>query len=1476
MRLTLPQQDVYFEQLMYPDDPIYNIGAKVAIRGNINYELFNEAYVAVINQHDVYRSILDQSEEEVTVCIQKDQALKLELVDFSTHSDADGVANAFMQEQFMIPFKLDEKKLLYRFFLVKVSEKFYYLFSVYHHIITDGWGTSLMFQRVVKNYNELAEHGKILTEYPYSYREFVADDQAYFLSEDYHKDKSYWVERFRQLPDQLFDKIKNTGKLNQSKRKEIWINRADYNQLDRMGRNLKSSTFHVILGILLLYFGRKHRKNDLAIGLPVLNRGKSVFKKMVGLFMGVSPLRMQLDPEDTFEDLVRNIRRQLQQDYRYQRFPLGKLIKELQLFHEKDRLFNMTLSYEKQNYADHFAGTETTVIPLSHQSERVALAIYIREFDESADVKIDFDYNVNYFNETSITQVVTHFERLVKAVVADPQQRLFEFQYITAAEKEYLLKTLNDTRFEYPRENTMLDLFREQVRRYPDKVALADDTGTYTYEALDAASDKIAAYLRHRTNGKIPSVTGVMMTRSARLVVTLLGILKSGNAYIPLDPSFPESRIEYIIAHSGINEVIGTHNLKGTTEGFIDIETILRHQPEPLEEWKVPAEAVAYVIYTSGSTGNPKGVAVGHRSLLNFLISMQQRPGITPDDYFFSVTTQSFDISILEFFAPLVTGATVYIASPELLADPSALIGKLEALKPTIMQATPSFYQMLYHAGWNGNSAIRILCGGDLLSEALAEKMLATTAGLWNMYGPTETTIWSACKEILQPKDASNIGSPINNTTVYILDEYRQLLPAGSVGNIYIGGDGVAQGYFKAPDLTVKRFVPSPFEADEVIYDTGDLGRWNENGEIEFFGRNDQQVKIRGYRIELGEIEAQLNQLPAVKNSVVVAKKGAAQEAFLVAYVLPEAADLDSKDIIRALQATLPAYMVPNVIISLSEFPLTPNKKVDRKALSLREITPEKSDAAPEKPATDMETVLCGYFRDVLSLRQEISVSDNFFALGGHSLNAIKLIRLIGEGLHYKIILRDIFEYPTIQMLAKHLEGSEQYHPTDIVPAEERPYYAITAGQRALWLAAQQESRSIAYNMPAAFKVVGTLNKIVLEQVFLEILKKYDVLRSNFPEVEGAPQQKVNVGGKVCLSLEEYYHPAEAIMDAMEAYINQPFNLESDTLLRVALFHRKNGDDYLVFCTHHIIMDGWSLEVLIREVVSRYKTISGQQRRTDEALRFQFKDYVVWHQQQLEKSRENNQRFWNTYLRQYLWKPLIPYDVEFAGEKNTGAVYRVAFEWVKVDALSALSGEQQVSMHTLLLTAFNVLLYRMFGHTDICVGMVNSGRTASALQDQLGMFVKTLPLRTHVDPQQSFSDMLAASHKNILETDDHQDIPEAIENTLRLDVLLVLENPMADYAQITIDKDLRLELLELANRYSRLPLLISLAVNGDCLTGNMFYDKAIYQEETIALIALKYEKLLTELLVNPDMSLDSVDVELDMEKEKSIDISFDF
>lgn len=1477
MKLTLPQYDVYYEQLLYPEEPIYNIGAKIKIEGVIDEKIFQEAYAVLIRQHDAYRTVFKTENGEVVANVIEKDAYHLQCIDFSMHENADERANTFMIEEFVKPFQILSESFLHKFILVKVNTTLHYLFSVYHHIITDGWGTSLMFQRLVKNYNEILASGEVTSTYPFTYQDFVANDEDYQNSEDFEADKTYWTAKFSSLPENLFKKKEAHKNIHKSSRKSLTITRELYDELTILAKQYKVSTFHFILGALYVYFGRKHQNTDFAIGLPVLNRSKSIFKKTVGLFMGVSPLRIALDVEENFEELVLKIKNQLRQDYRHQRLPLGKLIQSLGVFHEKEKIFNITLSYEKQNYANNFGDTKTTVIPLTHQSERVALAIYIREFDEKEAVTIDFDYNINYFDETTISAVATHFKTLLQELLAHPTKKIKEVHYITQSEKQQLLVDFNNTEIVYPTTKTFLDFFKKQVEKQADKVAVFDADSKFTYGELDTLSNQIATYITTFTKDSSANSIGILMERSTQLIAMLLGILKAGKSYIPLDPAFPNERLQYIIDHSELELLISDQpntTLKTPTNTIISgTEIMLQSEGlHEIEAIEVTGNHTAYIIYTSGSTGNPKGVEIGHTSLLNFLLSIQQKPGIATSDTLFSVTTYSFDISILEFFVPLLSGATLYIANSEILASPDTIIETIQEVKPSVIQGTPSFYQLLFNAGWNGNKELNILCGGDLLSEKLAAQLLEKCGQLWNMYGPTETTIWSSIKHITKPAEASNIGKPIANTQFYILDADLQLVPMQTQGNIYIGGDGLAIGYYKNQELTDEKFIKNPF-GNGRIYETGDVGSWTTSGEITFAGRNDTQVKIRGYRVELEDVETKLNALPSIKQAIVVPKNNEDQEAYLAAYIIPKNEDFNVETCINTLSQQLPAYMIPSLFNILDEFPMTLNKKVDRKALIQAKNQAKKSILASQSVETPLQQKLRDFWKETLQYEQDINITDNYFTLGGHSLNAVKLVYKINTELSYNIALKTIFEYPTILSLANYLENEATKTETfkRIPIAKQKLAYQVTLAQYAIWFASQQKNTSIAYNMVAAFEIEGNLDTERVNTAMFQLLKKHEILRTNFIEKNGAVYQKINPINTLEFVVSEIDKNASEVPETIENYINTEFDLAQDQLIKLLLLKQSETKATLVFCTHHICMDGWSLELFTKDFIQEYKNTETIENDTNT---LQFKDYSEWLVSNEAKPKNNT--FWKDYLLNYKPKESFKTDVILENKQYNGSHYDGTLNVAETKSLQVFVQEKETTLHNFLVAALQVLIFKLRNHTDIVIGTVNSGRNRSETKDIIGMFVKTLPLRTQLQTSDTFEHILDLVKKDTLKIDDFQDVFNVQHGNMIFDVLVAFQNTDFSHKEaITID-DSTLKPYPIDVSYSRLPLLFNFAIVAKELSVHISYDSTKYNADTIHWIWSKYQKLVAALIKNSTQKLTDISIALPFESENVADFDFDF
>ena len=676
--------------------------------------------------------------------------------------------------------------------------------------------------------------------------------------------------------------------------------------------------------------------------------------------------------------------------------------------------------------------------------------------------RVVVNYNTDLFNEETIARLAGHFETLLASIAANPAQRISEVPLLAPAERHQILVDWNNTARDYPRDRCVHQLFHEQVERTPNAIAAAGDSlqssreEQLTYRELDQRANQLAHYLQNLGVG--PEVcVGISMHRTLEMLVAALGVLKAGGAYLPLDPAFPTERLDFMIQDSQLPVLITQERLLEQLPDHcarivcLDADwTKIAQESRDVPVSRVTSDNLAYVLYTSGSTGKPKGVQVPHRALTNFLSAMRHEPGLTDQDILLSVTTLSFDIAGLELYLPLITGGQVVIVSREIAADGPQLAQQIVRRGATAMQATPATWRMLLDSGWSGDSRLKILCGGEALPRDLADQLLDRCDSLWNMYGPTETTVWSTVQRIERNKPIT-IGHPIANTRIYILDSRLEPVPIGVPGDLYIGGDGLARGYLNRPDLTAERFLPDPFSdaSGARMYMTGDMARYLADGSIDFLGRSDQQVKVRGFRIELGEVEAMLAQHPALQQVVVAAREDALGERRLVAYAIFQPGQSPSTGEIRAfLKERLPDYMVPSTIVSLASFPLTPNGKVDRRALpepaQVQSVISEEDFLAPRDR---VERELVAIWEQVLNVRP-ISIRSNFFDLGGYSLLAIRAFTQIDQVLGKKLPIATIFQAPTIEQLAQVIRQNDfAAYASTLVPIQPNgsrpPFFCV-------------------------------------------------------------------------------------------------------------------------------------------------------------------------------------------------------------------------------------------------------------------------------------------------------------------------------------------------------------------------------------------------------------------------------------------------
>ena len=845
--------------------------------------------------------------------------------------------------------------------------------------------------------------------------------------------RKYWLKKFRgDLPLLNLPSIKHKSepKTNLGQVLKTTFTKED-TILIRDYITEKEGTFALLVASLNVLLYRYTGQEDIIIGSQFTDTTGSESDKNIKPNATTLVLRNTISNDYPFNEFYKQIRQEIGVADSNKMYSYDRLVKELGLNENgrSDNLFSIMVSYQTTRNPEKFTNNIGKITAGRKIKPQHKLSF---NFVESIDhLQLEVIYSEDVYEHKMMVKFINHFKQLLNNIVINHSRNIGELEYLSEEEQTQLLYEFNATKVSYPKDKTTIDLFGGQVKKNPDKVAVYDANNSYTYNDLDQKSDSICSFLIQKV-GNTKDPVGIVLERSANLIAILLGVLKSGKSYIPIDPSLPKDRIDYIIENSNTKVIIANHTLdqkdtvtKNITR--IDPDDLLILETETNKTTTVLPKDTAYIIYTSGSTGNPKGVEIGHQSLTNFLTSMQARPGVSENDILYAVTTYSFDISILEFFTPLISGATVYVANNEILSDPSLIMEDLKKVKASIIQATPSFYQMLFDAGWEGSSTLKVLCGGDLLNKSLAKQLIQYSEEVWNMYGPTETTIWSTIKKIEQPDDASNIGQPINNTQIYILDDQLKIVPEGVSGKIFIGGDGLAKSYFKNPVLTMEKFINNPYDqrpgglTDDVkIYDTGDLGKWLPSGSIEFLGRNDFQVKIRGYRIELDEIENVLLQYsPDIKQAILKLKEIQGDKTLVAYYTTKNKVD---KSVIKNyLNEKLPRYMIPGFFKELESFPLTPNGKVNRKAL------PDISDDDIIRgeyimPQDEMEVTMVEIIKGVLGKHDlQVGITDNFFDLGLTSLTALRALNQFNSKLNLKLKPLDFFQFPNIQSLIKNV-----------------------------------------------------------------------------------------------------------------------------------------------------------------------------------------------------------------------------------------------------------------------------------------------------------------------------------------------------------------------------------------------------------------------------------------------------------------------
>lgn len=1054
---TESQLEVWMSCLIGGEDAsrAYNFSVSLTLTGDLDRSSLEKALQFLIDRHESLRAILSSDGSDVV--ISDANPLNLFFEDLAESADSQQIRDNFVRNDINTPLDLNNGPL-YKVSLIRMSPDVHVLIFTAHHLIVDGWSMNLLMEELGQVYSAYRKGLDPDLPPAVSFSNYAAEQQNFVKSPEYEAIQSYWVNQFSdQVPvlEIPTDYPRPAVKTTKSKRTDFNFGPDVVEDITRLSNQLRCGLAITLRAVFEILLYRLTGQDDIVLGLPVAGQPASGNDRLVSHCVNLLPLRSKLNEELTFKAYANERKLATLDAYDNQQFTFGSLLKKLSIARDTSRVplvsavFGLDLGISENV---HFDDLEYNLVTNKREYEN--FEIFVNVTNEGAPLTVQWTYNTQLFAAENIAGMMRNFESLIKMIVKDPERKIRDIILYESAELYRKLEQWNDTAATYPRNSSVSQLIEQKTTTYPNKIALSFRERRITYKQLDNDVNQLAWHLIDSGIVKGDKIA-LAIDRTPEMVVSLLAIMKSGAVYIPVDPAYPLTRIEYMLADSSAKMLITSAQYAGKFK-FGDIQEIildhisdeLRTKPVESPPHITKSDDLVYIMYTSGSTGTPKGIAIEHKGLMNFLCSMRKTPGIDTDDKLLAVTTISFDISGLELYLPLISGAELLLADANQAADGRELVDLVKREQVTIMQATPSTWRMMLEFSRDERFNMKALCGGEALPKDLAATLTQRTRELWNMYGPTETTIWSTVKRFRNPDDTITVGRPINNTAIYILDEDLQPVPQGSVGEICIAGDGLAKGYLNKPELTSSSFTTSIFLTGQRIYKTGDLGKFTADGEIICLGRKDTQLKVRGYRIEAGAVENALNTFPNIQQSVVISREDNPGDQRLVAYVIPEeiidstAPDNStgfsvSADVIEhwksGLKQLLPVYMIPGNYVILKKFPHLPNGKVDRKALprpaenynTQKVQGPHKTErhaGVETTEATDLEKLVSRVWSEFLNI-EKIGLDENFFELGGHSMIAVRVMGKIEKETGQRLPLASLFEYSTIRGIASLLKS---------------------------------------------------------------------------------------------------------------------------------------------------------------------------------------------------------------------------------------------------------------------------------------------------------------------------------------------------------------------------------------------------------------------------------------------------------------------
>ncbi|MZQ80584.1 amino acid adenylation domain-containing protein [Paenibacillus sp. 5J-6] len=1476
--VTSQQKRLYVLQQLEGAETSYNMPAVLEVQGSIDRQRFEQALNALVERHEALRTSFELVDGEAVQRIHPTVELSVRYMQTSEEEVAEQITS------FVRAFDISQAPLMRVGLMTLTQDRHLLLFDM-HHIISDGMTLNLLISDWLRLYE-----GQTLSPLKLQYKDYACWQRELEEQGALQKQEAYWLEQLSgELPllDVPIDHPRPSIRSFEGDSVRFTVDKLLTGQLTKLAKESGATLYMVLFAAYTAFLSRLSGQEEMLVGSPIAGRPHADLEPIAGMFVNTLVLRTRPEKQLTFADYVQEVKQVALAAFEHQDYPFELLVDKVATHRDLSRnpLFDAMFVLQNMELQQQFHTADFRLIEraYSHQVSKFDLTLSIIEVDNQFDCT--FEYSTALFQRETMERWADYFVRVLRTLVEHPNTSLASINLLSEKEQNQLLTAHNSTWTDYPRNQTLHALFEERAASGPERTALIFEDTSLTYRELNAKANQLAHILR-RKGVQADDTVGLLTDRSPEMIIGILAILKAGGAYVPLDPENPASRIRYILEDSGATMLLTRSQLFDLAEEAFSSREILSlddhhawiHEKDCNLEPNNTANHLAYVMYTSGTTGQPKGILTTHANISRVIMCTNYIE-ISEDDVLLGISNYVFDGSTFDIYGALLNGASLVLASKERVLDIPRLPKFVHEHGITVFFSPTALFNALMDTDIHDLRDVRtIVIGGEKASVNHVRKAIETLGpgSVINGYGPTETTVFATAyqaHQIIDGASAIPIGKPLSNTMSYILNPCGLLQPIGVPGELYIGGEGVARGYLNLPELTAEKFVDNPFQPGGKMYRTGDMARWKKDGTIEYLGRLDHQVKIRGYRIELGEVEAKLMKQASVRDAVVLDLENGSGERYLCAYVTADRALVASElrtELRTELLKSLPHFMVPAVFVQLEHIPLTANGKTDRKALPAPDDGNLGNPLTYTAPTTKLQAQLAEIWQEVLEVRQ-VGIHDHFFEHGGHSLKATLLAARIHKHLGIQVPLRDVFRYPTIHELACTMEEMNVSIYAEIPQAEALDLYPVTSQQKRLYVLEQLSDAGTSYNMPIVMSLEGKVDRERFAQAFHQLAARHESLRTSFELRDGEPMQRIHADLKLDVNflLADEIEAATAI-----AGFARSFNLSQAPLVRVGLITITEDRHLLLFDMHHIVSDGLTLKLLIRDWLRLYE---GQELSP---MKLQYKDYACWQQELMQKGTLKQQEaYWLEQLSGEL--PLLELPADWSRppvRSFEGDRVSVTLNESLTCELNKLAKETGTTLYMLLLAAYSALLSRLSGQEEIIVGSPIAGRPHADLEPIAGMLVNTLVMRTYPEGKRSFMAYLQDVKQAALAAYEHQDYPfelvvekAAINRDMSrnplFDTMFMLQHKEQEHFQTT---DFLLSERPHTHQISKFDLSLTAAEMNNEMECTFEYATALFKSETIERWAAHWVSLLQSAVLNPHLLLESLELMSGEEKAKQL------